>query len=73
VRALLGTCHCQKAARAPHNAVARPRLAVAARDFLALAAVDVEQQPADARRSAVALALHDPAPVQHPQPPVAGG
>jgi len=39
---------------------------VAARDFFALAPIDVEQQPSDARRRAVAFALHDTPPVQHP-------
>ena len=59
-------------ARAPQRG-GEPRLAVAARDFLALAPVDVEQQAGDARRGAVALTLHDAATVQHPQPAMTGG
>ena len=62
----------ERGARAPQRG-GEPRLAVAARDFLALAPVDVEQQPGDARRGAIALALHDASAVQHPQPAMPGG
>jgi hypothetical protein len=50
-----------------------PRLAVAAGDLLALAAIDVEHQAGDALGRAVALALDDAAAMKHPQPAVSRG
>ena len=62
----------ERGARAPQRR-REPRLAVAARDLFALAPVDVEQQPGDALRGSVALALHDAAAMQDPQPAMARG
>jgi hypothetical protein len=59
-------------ARAPERG-REPRLAVVARDLLALATIDVEQQACDARRGAVARAFHDASSLHHPQPAVLAG
>jgi len=82
-------CHCQpqrarrarvarhvplpeRGARAPQRR-GEARLAVAARDLLALAPVDVEQDARDAHRRSVAITLHHAAAMQDPQPPVPRG
>ena len=62
----------ERGARAPQRG-REPRLAVAARDLLALAPVDVEQQPGDAQRGSIVIALHDASAVQDPQPAMPGG
>ena len=64
VRALLGTCHCQNAARAPHNAVAsRDSLSLRATSSLLRRSMS-SSRPGDAQRGSVALALHDAATMQ---------
>ena len=62
----------ERGARAPQRG-RESRLAVAARHLFALAPVDVEQQPGDALRGSIALAQHDAAAMQHPQPAMPGG